>query len=146
MYIRLSKKTGKNRAFEIIRATVLTSGLAIQQANFRNVEKPRTFANLIKFQQQNNLKGTTKLNTMEVVVQSEKKYQFRITRCLFYELFNYLEVSELTSIMCSIDNAIFNSYLPEKITFHRNGLEKTFVTSHEYCEFIIDNNEKIIEQ
>ncbi len=140
MYIRLKKKLGNDTAFEIIRATVLTSGLAVQQANFRNVEKPRTFANLVKYQQLNNQEGTTKLNTMEVVEQSEKRYEFRITRCLFKEFFTHINVLELTSIMCSIDNAIFNSYLPEQITFHRNGLGKTFMSGHKYCEFVVENH------
>jgi predicted hydrocarbon binding protein len=142
MYIRLSKKIDKKKAFEIIRTVVVTYGLAIQQANFRNVEEPRTFANLVKYQQINNQQGSTKLNTMEIIEQSEQKYEFRITRCLFYEFFSSLGVPELTSVMCSIDNAIFNSYLPEKITFHRNGIGRSFVEGHKYCEFVIENNEK----
>lgn len=141
MYIRLKKKLEKNIAFEIIRATILSSGLAIQQANFRNVEKPRTFENIVKYQQLNNQEGTTKLNTMEVIEQSKKRYEFHITRCLFKEFFAHVEVPELTSIMCSIDNAIFNSYLPEKLTFHRNGLGNTFMSGHKYCEFVVENNE-----
>jgi len=46
LYIRLRKQIGQEKAFEIIRACILTSGLAIQQANFRNVESERTFNNL----------------------------------------------------------------------------------------------------
>jgi hypothetical protein len=141
IYIRLSKKIGKEKAFEIMRTSVLTSGLAVQQANFRNVETKRTFENLKIYQQKANKEGSTKLNTMEIIEDSENKYQFRVTRCLFYELFNYLNVPELTSVMCSIDNAIFNTYLPEYLTFHRNGLNKTLLHGHKYCEFVIENNE-----
>jgi hypothetical protein len=139
LYIRLRKKIGQENAFEIIRACILTSGLAIQQANFRNVEAERTFENLKKYQKKANKEGSTKLNTMVVLEESEQKYEFRITRCLFYELFTCLKVPELTSIMCSIDNAIFNSYLPEKLVFHRNGLNKTMFHGNEFCEFVLEN-------
>ena len=139
MYIRLSKQIDKEKAFEIIRACMLISGLAVQQANFRNVEAQRTFDNLKAFQQKANKEGSTKLNTMKIIEESESKYEFRVTRCLFFELFAYLKVPELTSIMCSIDNAIFNTYLPEKLVFHRNGLNNTMVFGKEYCEFVIEN-------
>ncbi len=142
IYIRLKEKIGQRKAFEIIRVSILNSGLAIQQANFRNVEENRTFENLIKYQQKANNEGSTKLNTMKIIEQSENKYEFRVTRCVFFELFTYLKVTELTSIFCSIDNAIFNSYLPEKLIFHRNGLNKTIIQGNEYCEFVIENKDK----
>jgi len=138
IYIRLCDRIGKEKAFEVIRACVLTSGLAVQQANFRNVETQRTFENLKKFQQRANKEGSTKLNTVEIIEESENRYEFRVTRCLFYELFTYLKVPELTSVMCSIDNAIFNTYLPEKLIFHRNGINKTLLNGHEFCEFVIE--------
>jgi len=139
IYIRLKEKIGQEKAFEIIRVSILTTGIAIQQANFRNVEVVRSFENLIKYQQKANVEGSTKLNTMKIIEQTEKKYEFRITRCVFLDLFTYLKVPELTSIMCSIDNAIFNSYLPEKIIFHRNGMNRTMLQGNAYCEFVIEN-------
>jgi L-2-amino-thiazoline-4-carboxylic acid hydrolase-like protein len=142
IYIRLIEKIGKEKSFEIIRSAVLTSGLAVQQANFRNVEDTRNFKNLIKYQQRANKEGSTKLNTMEIIEQTETKYEFHVTRCVFYELFLYLQVPELTSIMCSIDNAIFNTYLPEKLIFHRNGLNNTMPQGNKYCEFVIENKDK----
>ncbi|HOP03384.1 MAG TPA: L-2-amino-thiazoline-4-carboxylic acid hydrolase [Tenuifilaceae bacterium] len=141
LYIRLREKIGQEKAFEIMRAGILTTGLAIQQANFRNVEKKRTFENLRKFQQKLNKEGITKQNKMEILEESDKKYEFKVTSCAFFELFSHLNVPELTSIMCSVDNAIFNSYLPEKIVFHRNGINHTIAAGHKYCEFVIENME-----
>jgi hypothetical protein len=103
------------------------------------VECPRSYENLVKFQQLTNKEGTTKLNTMEVIEQSEKKYEIRVTRCMFLELFTHLEVPELTSIFCAADNAIFNSYLPEELIFHRNELGRTMVQGYPHCEFVIEN-------
>jgi predicted ArsR family transcriptional regulator len=75
---------------------------------------------------------------MEIVNENQSEYHFRVTRCVFYELFNFLKVSELTSIMCSVDNAIFNTYLPDVLFFHRNGFGNTIYSGKEYCEFIIE--------
>lgn len=141
LYICLNKIKSQDEAFRLTRACILVSGLSVQQANFRNVEKDRTFKNLIKYQQETNRNGITRLNTMKIVEESEKKYEFNITRCLFFELFSHLKVPELTTIMCSIDNAIFNTYLPEKISFHRNGLNNTIPAGAEKCTFVIENNE-----
>jgi len=143
LYLRLKEENGNNQAFEIIRVCLLTTGIAVQQANFRNVEAYRTFDNLKKYQQEANKSGSTKLNIMEIIEESEKKYEFRITRCLFYELFSYLKVPELTTIFCSIDNAIFNSYLPEELVFHRNGLDRTLIKGYKYCEFVIENKQEM---
>lgn len=141
LYICLSEKIGKEKAFKIMKIAVSTTGFAIQQSSFCKVDEPLSMKNLVKYQQLANSKGTTKLNTMEIIKQSNKRYEFRITRCLFLEFFTQLGVRELTSIYCSVDNAIFNSYMPEKLTFHRNGLCHTKYENHKNCEFVIENNE-----
>lgn len=139
LYLRMQNKMEKGKAFETLRAGILCSGLAQQQASFRNVECPRSFENLVKYQQLNNKEGNTKLNTMKVIEQSERKYEIRVSRCMFFELFTYLEVPELTSIFCAVDNAIFNTYLPEELIFHRNGLNRTMAQGYKHCEFVIEN-------
>jgi len=53
-----------------------------------------------------------------------------------------LEIPELPSIMCSHDNAIFNTYLPEKLVFLRNGINKTIFNGNDYCEFVIESKKK----
>lgn len=140
LYIRLKKEIHKDKAYEIIRATILCSGLAVQQANFRNVEVERTFENLVKYQKRVKNEGTTKLNTMEIIEETNNKYVYKVTKCIFYDFFNYLGMPELTRIMCSIDNAIFNSYLPEKITFHRNGINNRIVDGASECMFVIEKH------
>ena len=137
IYKRLTKKIGREKAYEILRASILTTGIAVQQANFRNVEVERNFENLISFQKRAKENGSTKLNKMEIISETKYIYEFRVTKCTFYELFNFLGVPELTKIFCSIDNAIFCSYLPEKIIFHRNGIGNTIAEGNEYCEFVI---------
>lgn len=130
----------KNKAFEVTRAVVLTTGLAIQQANFRNVEDERTYSNLIRYQKRTNREGTTKLNTMKIIEETENRYEFIVTRCLFYEFFNKLGIKELTSIMCSVDNAIFGSYMGDELIFHRRGKENTIFNGKSECRFVIEKN------
>ena len=138
LYIRLRKRTEPRRAFEIIRAAVLTSGLALQQAGFRNVEAERTMENLILFQQRTNREGSTRLNTMLVEEEGPERYKFRVSRCVFFELFTRLGVPELTTIFCSIDNAIFNSYLPDQLFFHRENAKNTRPQGARECVFVIE--------
>lgn len=123
-----------------MRAVVIVLGLSVQQSNFRNIEDKRTFKNLIAYQQRTNREGPTRLNKMEIIEQSEKRYEFKVTKCLFFEFFSSLGIKELTSLMCSIDNAIFNSYLPEQVCFHRGGLDNRIIDGSESCSFIIENN------
>jgi hypothetical protein len=139
MYLELQKRLSKNTAYEIIRVALLTNALVLQQANFRTVEAERTFENLKKFQKRTNNEGITRLNTMEILEDNASRYTFRITRCLFHELFSNLRVPELTCIMCAVDNAIFSCYLPNEIVFRREkGL--TICEGADACQFEIINN------
>ena len=120
----------------------MNHALFLLKLNENENEMENILKNLIKYQQRTNKEGSTKLNTMKIIEQTESKYEFHVTRCVFYELFTYLKVPELTLIMCSIDNAIFNTYLPEKIIFHRNGLNNTIPQGNKYCEFVVESKEK----
>jgi hypothetical protein len=146
LYIRLNKYISKKEAFELTRACILTSGLSVQQANFRNVECERSLENLVKYQQRANREGSTRLNTIEIVEDSDTKYSFKVTRCLFFEFFTELKIPELTTIMCSIDNAIFSSYMPEELVFHRNGLNNTIAAGAKECTFVIDKISRVLKK
>lgn len=136
LYNRLQNKMSKEKAFEVTRAVVLCSATSVMQANFRNVEVPRNFKNLIKYQQRTNQEGATKNNLMEVIEQTEDTYRFKIVTCQFYDFFKVAGAPELTSIMCAVDNAVFNSYLPNQIVFSR-GVGETFAEGAEYCSFCV---------
>jgi len=142
MYIRLKKRVGQKTAYEIVRAIVLPLGLVIQQGNFRNVEAPRTFDNLITYQQRTNQEGPTRWNKMEIIEQSDYKYEFRVHNCMFNELYTQIGTPELTKLMCEVDNAIFNTYLPEEVTFHRNGIGNRIADGASICHFVIERHQK----
>jgi len=140
LYIRLKKRLGQELAFEIIRSVFLTAGLAVQLGNFRTVEAPRTFENLISYQQQTNREGPTRWNKLEILEQNDIKYEFRVHNCIFYNFFSRIGIPELTTVMCSVDNAIFNVYLPEEVTFHRNGCGNRIADGAPSCHFVIEHH------
>lgn len=141
LYLRLQKRMPKEKAFEIARASILTSAFSVMQANFRFVEEERTFENLIKYQKMTNKTGITKLNTMEVVKENDSIYYFKVTRCMFHELFSQLGVEELTSVMCAVDNAVFNCYLPNELVFDRKYGE-TIAEGSKSCCFRVKKEDK----
>jgi hypothetical protein len=140
LYKRLRGRVGQEKAYEVVRACVLPIGLALQQGHFRSVEEPRTFQNLVAFQQRTHREGPTRWNEMDILEQSERRYEFRVTKCMFHELYIRLGMPELTRLMCEVDNAIFNSYLPEQVTFHRNGLGNRLVDGAPACHFVLENH------
>ena len=139
LYIRLKDRVGQEKAYEIMRAVILPIALAVQQGNFRSVEAGRTFESLKHYQQRTNREGPTRWNRMEIDEQNEKRYAFRVKNCLFYEFFSCIGAPELTRFMCATDNAIFGSYLPEEVTFHRNGLYNTIADGASECRFVLEN-------
>lgn len=140
MYIRLKGRIGKEKAYEVLRALVLPAGLAVQQSNFRCVEARRTFENLITYIQRTNREGPTRWNRVEILEQSEHKYEIRVHNCMFHEVYTQLGVPELTGLMCAVDNAIFNTYLPDRITFHRNGIGNRIADGASACHFVIERH------
>lgn len=128
-------------AFSLVAAVILPMGLAVQMANFRFVEAERNLENLVHYQQRTNREGPTKLNKMEITEQSSECYAFKVHNCMFLEAFTLLGMSELTRVMCAVDNAVFNTYLPEKIVFHRRGVGNRIVDGAQYCSFVCERRD-----
>ncbi len=139
LYLRLQKKRPQEEAYEITRAVIMTTGFALQQAGVRCVEDKRTYTNLVKNQKQMHEHGVTKQNTIKIIEDNEKFYKFKVTRCVFLEFFTSLGIPELTKIFCSIDNALFSSYLPNDVLFYRDGPKSTMADGAIECSFNIEN-------
>lgn len=142
MYLRLKERVGQEKAYEIIRAVVMPVSLAVQQGNLRTVEAPRTFENFIAFHDRISQEGLTRWSKKEVLEHSENKYEWQILSCGFYNFFSSIGVPELTRLMCEVDNAMYNSYLPDELTFHRNGLGSRIVDGAKTCHFIMERHDK----
>ena len=139
MYIRLKNKIGGEKAFEVLKAVFLPTALSVFGVNFRIVESPRTFENLIRFHEIS-LQGLFSNAKEKVIEQSNSRFEYKCTSCGYVELFKYLGVPELGPIFCSVDNIFYNSYLPNRVTFSRGGLSKTLAEGSPYCTFIYENH------
>ncbi len=136
VYINLKNKLGNEKAFEIMRIVLLTGGVAMQSILFDSINKPRTFENFIEQELQINKTGTTKWNNLEIISKDKNKFEIKITKCLYHELTTSLGIPEATKLICQVDNAVFNSYLPEEVIFHRNGLNQRIADGCNECHFV----------
>lgn len=136
VYLHLKARIGQARAFEIMRVAVLTGGIAQWNFAYESVTRERTFANLCDEELRVNRTGPTRWNTLEVVARTDRRFEVKVTRCLYHELATSLGVPEITPIVCQIDNAGFNSYLPDQVVFHRNGPGHRISDGASECNFV----------
>jgi len=135
VYINLKEKLGERPAFEIMRVAILTGGIAQWNFAYRSTEEERTFQNLCDEEITVNQSGPTRWNTLQVVERTERRFEIRITRCLYHELMTAMGVPELTPVICQIDNAAFNSYLPDQVLFTRDGAGHRIADGARQCTF-----------
>ena len=136
VYINLKNKIGQRKAFEIMRVALLTGGTAAQNLQFDTIHKERNFRNFTEMEIENNRTGLVRWNKMEVVERTDRRFEIKITRCMFHELAVSLGLPELTPVVCQIDNAMFNSYLPEEMTFDRGGVGHRIADGKHECNFV----------
>ena len=136
VYLNLKQKIGQHRAFEIVRVALLTGGTATQNLQFDTVHKERNFKNFSALEIENNRTGLVRWNTMEVVERSERRFEIKITRCMFHEFATSVGIPEMTPVVCQIDNAMFNSYLPDEMTFDRGLLGGRIADGKRECNFV----------
>ena len=136
VYLNLKRKIGQHRAFEIMRVALLTGGTAAQNLQFDTVNKERNFQNFSALEIENNRTGLVRWNKMEVVERSARRFEIKITRCMFHEFAISVGIPEMTPVVCQIDNAMFNSYLPDKMTFDRGLLGGRIADGKRVCNFV----------
>ncbi len=139
MYIRLKNRVGSQEAFEIVRAAFLPAILIIYGTSFRIVESPRTFENMVHFHEMSR-KGLFTHSEEDVVQHDHLRFEYRCTSCGYVDLFQHLAIPELTPMFCSADNAFYNSYAPNQVTFTRGGPANTLAEGARHCTFIYENH------
>jgi hypothetical protein len=139
VYLNLKEKIGQPKALEIMRIALLTGGVAMQSLLFDPFHTRRTFDHFIEKELEINRTGTTRWNTLEIVERTSRRFEIKIVRCLYHELVTSLGIPEVTPLVCQIDNAVFNSYLPDQVTFHRGGLNRRIADGSGECNFIWEN-------
>jgi hypothetical protein len=123
-----------------MRVVILTGGIAQWNLAYEAIEKPRTFETLCDQELEVNRVGFTRWNTLEVVERTNRRFEIKITRCLYHELATSVGAPELTPIVCQIDNAGFNSYLPDEVLFQRGGPGHRIADGSKECRFIWEHH------
>ena len=136
VYLNLKKRIGQSRAFEIMRVALLTGGTAAQNLQFDTVHKERNFLNFSELEIENNRTGLVRWNKVEVVERSARRFEIKVTRCMFHEFAISVGIPEMTPVVCQIDNAMFNSYLPDEMTFGRGLLGGRIADGKRECNFV----------
>jgi L-2-amino-thiazoline-4-carboxylic acid hydrolase-like protein len=136
IYLNLKRRVGPDKAFEIMRVAILTGGVALWNLAYQTVDKKRTFANFCDQELLVNKTGLTRWNELEVVDRTDHRFEVKVTRCLYHELATSVGAPELTPVICQIDNAGFNSYLPDRLLFHRGGPNHRISDGSTECRFI----------
>lgn len=136
VYMNLKQRIGETKAFEIMRVAILTGGIAQWNLAYQAAVKKRTFKNLCDAEIEVNQSGPTQWNTMEVVERTPHRFEIKITRCMYHELTTSLGIPELTTVVCQIDNAAFNSYLPDVVIFSRGGPGHRIADGKKECNFV----------
>jgi len=140
VYINLKPRLGQTRAFEIMRVAVLTGGIAQWNLAYATIDRERKFAALCDQELEVHRTGPTRWNTLEVVARSERRFELKVTRCLYHELAQSLGIPEITPVVCQIDNAGFNSYLPDDVVFHRGGPGHRISDGASECRFVWEHS------
>ena len=136
VYLGLREKVGPRKAFEIMRVALLTGGTAAQNLQFDPVHNERSFDHFADMEVQNNRSGLVRWNTMQVVGRTSRRFEIKVTRCMFHEFAAHVGAPELTPVVCQIDNAMFNSYLPDEMSFDRGGAGHRIADGAHECNFI----------
>jgi L-2-amino-thiazoline-4-carboxylic acid hydrolase len=136
VYINLKKRIGQQRAFEIMRVAILTGGIVQWNIAYEAVDRERTFESLCDEELLVSKTGPTRWNTLEVLDRTARRFEVRVTRCMYHELAQSLGIPEITPVVCQIDNAAFNSYLPDSIVFNRGGPNRRIADGKLECNFI----------
>ena len=137
LYSLLLKTEEKEKALSLVKAVVIPIGLAKQYALLRFVEEPsHDLESLVRYSQRMKVEGPMRLNVMDVVDEGDSRYEFRVKNCVFKGVYARFGYPELLGTLCSVDNALYNTYAPDRITFTRGGAARTIARGNATCDFI----------
>jgi hypothetical protein len=137
LYSLLRKRMTAQQSMQLLKVVIIPVGLVKQMTIFRFVEEPdHSFENLIKYSKLFKEEGPMRLNKMEIESESEDEYNFKVKNCIFISVFNKFNFPELCGIFCSVDNATYNVYNADDITFNRGGRDRTIAQGNNTCDFM----------
>lgn len=143
VYRAFVEKSGREKAFSIIKEIVVPVGCSEQWAHFHSLglSQEQGMGRLMKFHNLMDRKGAPQFNSRNYVKRNEKTCHFKITRCVFHDFFTDVQFPELTKLFCEVDKEFFPHAFHE-FSFHRDGSwENTIAYGKDHCEFIFERKE-----
>ena len=142
MYVLLSKQIGPKMAFEVMRVGIISTEILLDHKYFIPIENGRSFEKLKNGLKEALVSGITRWNKAKIIEDSDYKFEMRFSYCIFNDFFYQQNIPEFTPIICSHANAVFNSYMPEEIVQHRNGIGNRLSAGASECHQVIQNMKK----
>lgn len=143
VYRALIEKSGREKAFSIIKEIVVPVGCSEQWTHFHSLglSQEQGMGRLMKFHNLMDRKGAPQFNTRDYIKRNNTTCHFIITRCVFNDFFTEVGFPELTKLFCEVDTEFFPNAFPE-FSFHRDGSwENTIAYGKVQCEFIFEKKE-----
>ena len=135
IYIRLKERLEQDKALALARAIILPLGIAVYGAEFAVVEAPRTWTNFMRFLDRGFKQGSIRWSNVDVEETTDTTHRYRCTWCMIHDFLSRTGIPELTELFCSLDNALYNSYMPNEMTFDRGGPGNTIAKGNPFCQF-----------
>jgi hypothetical protein len=140
IYSALSRRKGRERAFEVTRRMLVPIGCGEQWGHLRSLRPSESepMRQLMAFNDLMDKKGAPRFNKREYLKPDADTCHFVITRCVFHDFFAEAGVPELTRLFCEVDREFFPFAFPA-FTFHRgDSWENTIAFGKDHCEFIFE--------
>ncbi len=143
MYLELQDKFNKEKAFEIMRKTMVPIGLNESLTVFRSLKFScmNPLELLMSYLDLVDEKGAGRFCNREYLQKNDNICHRIVTKCPFHGFFSESETPELTRLFCEEDKEFYTKAFPE-IKFHRgSSWENTIAFGKDHCEFIFEKIE-----
>lgn len=134
-YIELKRLLGQNKAYEIVRIVFLADGIVRMNLAF-DTAHGRSFEKLVDKTIALNTPPNAPEGALKIVEHSRDRFEINLVHCVYWELCCSLDIPEATTLICQVDDAFFNSYLPEEVRFSHGSPCTRLVDGAQACRFI----------
>ena len=140
LYIKLKKKTGREKALGIMRNIIVPVGCIQQNAMVAETDIPdnEPMKRLMAFNNLMDIKGASQFNERKYVKKEKNICHFKIKRCVYRDFFDSFGIPELTKLFCEVYKDFFIPAFPAFNVHRGSSWENTLAYGREECDFIFE--------
>jgi len=142
IYQALSRRVGKDRAFQIMREIIVPIGTREQLDNLEkwSVAQKKGMEQLLAFYKAMGKGGIGQLVQRTITRKTDGIFSYQVRYCFFNRFYQEAGTPELTRLFCEVDIEFFSRAFPE-FNFHRgDSLENTVAYGKDHCTFVFERN------